>query len=110
MVVSRRLVLFLVRVMDEQIIEAEKTAHSSNFKSMLQQLSQKEHGDTPFYQLLDEKGPDHSKCFKISATIGEQQYAPAWGPNKKEAEQRAAMNAFYQIEGKEAPNRAEDEG
>ena len=41
-----------------------------NYKSLLQQLAQRENGSTPTYQLLDEKGPDHSKCFKISAQIG----------------------------------------
>ena len=29
----------------------------SNYKSLLQQLAQREHGTTPTYQLLDEKGP-----------------------------------------------------
>jgi ribonuclease-3 len=65
-----------------------------NFKSLLQQLAQREYGTTPTYQLLDEKGPDHSKCFKISARIGDRRFDPAWGSNKKEAEQQAAQNAL----------------
>ena len=65
-----------------------------NYKSQLQQFAQREFGSTPTYQLLDEKGPDHSKCFKISAQIGRDRYQPAWGRNKKEAEQRAARNAL----------------
>jgi ribonuclease-3 len=68
-----------------------------NYKSLLQQLAQREHGTTPTYQLLDEKGPDHSKCFKISAQIGQERYQPAWGRNKKEAEQRAAQNALSEL-------------
>ena len=36
-----------------------------NYKSLLQQFAQREFGSTPTYHLLDEKGPDHSKCFKI---------------------------------------------
>ena len=64
-----------------------------NYKSLLQQLAQRENGTTPTYQLLDEKGPDHSKCFKIAAQIGRSRYQAAWGRNKKEAEQRAARNA-----------------
>jgi ribonuclease-3 len=71
-----------------------------NYKSMLQQLAQREHGTTPTYQLLDEKGPDHSKCFKIAAQIGRNRYQAAWGPNKKEAEQRAARNALNEMTGK----------
>ena len=74
-----------------------------NYKSLLQQLAQREHGSTPTYQLLDEKGPDHSKCFKIAARIGQQKYQPAWGRNKKEAEQRAARNALSQLSDETPP-------
>jgi len=69
----------------------------SNYKSLLQQLAQRDYGTTPTYQLLDEKGPDHSKCFKIAAQVGRTRYQPAWGRNKKEAEQRAARNALSQL-------------
>jgi ribonuclease-3 len=75
----------------------------SNYKSMLQQLAQREHGTTPTYQLLDEKGPDHSKCFKVAAQVGGNRYQPAWGRNKKEAEQRAARNALHEMSGQTAP-------
>jgi len=74
-----------------------------NYKSLLQQLAQREHGTTPSYQLLDEKGPDHSKCFKIAAQLGSARYQAAWGRNKKEAEQRAARNALSEINGEAAP-------
>jgi ribonuclease-3 len=74
-----------------------------NYKSLLQQLAQREHGVTPTYQLLDEKGPDHSKCFKIAALVGNARYQPAWGRNKKEAEQRAARNALSQLIGEAPP-------
>jgi ribonuclease III len=77
--------------------------HGGNFKSLLQQLAQREYGTTPTYQLLDEKGPDHSKCFKISAQIGGNRYPPAWGRNKKEAEQRAARNALSDLSGEAVP-------
>ena len=69
----------------------------------LQQLAQREFGLTPSISLLDEKGPDHSKCFKISAQIGRHRYQPAWGRNKKEAEQRAARNALSELAGEAAP-------
>jgi ribonuclease-3 len=77
--------------------------HGGNYKSLLQQLAQREYGTTPTYQLLDEKGPDHSKCFKISAQIGSNRYSPAWGRNKKEAEQRAARNALSDLAGEPVP-------
>ena len=71
--------------------------------ALLQQVAQREFGATPYYQLLDEKGPDHSKCFKIAAVIGHHRFAGAWGRNKKEAEQKAAMNALAQISGDPLP-------
>jgi len=86
--------------------EIEATAEGAsgdNYKSLLQQLAQREFGTTPVYRLLDEKGPDHSKCFKIAAQVGPRGYQAAWGRNKKEAEQRAARNALCQIAGKAAP-------
>jgi len=94
---------FVHRAFVAEIDRATDFDQSKNYKSLLQQLSQKSHGETPCYHLLDEKGPDHSKCFKVSAAIGSQVYAAAWGSNKKEAEQRAALNALHEIAGKELP-------
>jgi len=74
---------------------------SGNYKSLLQHFAQREFGTTPNYQLLDEKGPDHSKCFQISAVVGRRRFPAAWGRNKKEAEQRAAHNALCEIRGEE---------
>src|SRR5213592_1442142 len=94
---------FILRHLGPEIEEMAEGAHGGNFKSLLQQVSQREFNATPQYHLLDEKGPDHSKCFKIAAVIGRQSYAAAWGRNKKEAEQKAAMNALAQINGEEVP-------
>ena len=85
------------------IDEVVECAHGGNFKSLLQQEAQREFNATPQYHLLDEKGPDHSKCFKIAAVIGRDRYAAAWGRNKKEAEQKAAMNAIAQMNGDAVP-------
>ncbi len=76
---------------------------SGNYKSYLQQLSQREFGVTPTYQLVDEQGPDHSKCFQVAAVIGGKTFEPAWGRNKKEAEQRAACNALTELSGEPPP-------
>ena len=94
---------FVETHLGSEIEMAASGENGCNYKSQLQQLAQREHGSTPTYQLLDEKGPDHSKCFKISAQIGRDRYQPAWGRNKKEAEQRAARNALSQLSGDEIP-------
>ncbi|MCA1685260.1 MAG: ribonuclease III [Planctomycetia bacterium] len=94
---------FIVRHIEAEIDETVGGQGGINYKSNLQQVAQRQFGETPTYLLLDEKGPDHSKCFKISAQIGRQRYASAWGPNKKDAEQRAAMNALSQLAGEAVP-------
>lgn len=94
---------FIRRFVGPQIVSAVAGHHGGNYKSALQQRAQRDYGTTPNYQLLDEKGPDHSKCFKISAQIGRNRYQPAWGRNKKEAEQRAALNALSELDGEPVP-------
>ena len=94
---------FIVRHIEAEIDDTVEGHGGVNHKSLLQQMAQRQFGETPTYLLLDEKGPDHSKCFKISARIGRQRYAPAWGKNKKDAEQRAAMNALSQLSGDVIP-------
>ncbi len=94
---------FVRRFMSARIDAAAGGDHGGNYKSLLQQVVQREHATTPTYMLLDEKGPDHSKCFKMAALVGSKRYTPAWGRNKKEAEQRAAMNALSELNGEDAP-------
>ncbi len=94
---------FVLKHMGPEIDQVAEGAHGGNYKSLLQQLAQREFGATPAYLLLDEKGPDHSKCFKIGAQIGRQMYPAAWGRNKKEAEQKAALNALSHISGEPVP-------
>jgi ribonuclease-3 len=98
---------FIVEHVEPEIDATVEGQSGVNYKSHLQQTAQRQFGETPTYLLLDEKGPDHSKCFKIAAQIGRQRYAPAWGRNKKDAEQRAALNALSQLSGDPAPYQSE---
>ena len=72
--------------------------HQKNYKSLLQQRAQRCWGATPEYHLLDEKGPDHSKCFEVAVSAGGRTFPSAWGKNKKEAEQEAARRALDEID------------
>lgn len=88
---------FIIRNFDELIVETDAHEFHGNFKSMLQQYAQQHFNDTPSYQLLDEKGPDHDKCFETQALLKDRTFTPAWGNNKKEAEQKAAFNALLEL-------------
>jgi ribonuclease-3 len=88
---------FILRTMSPHIRQAAASEHQRNYKSQLQQHAQKALAATPMYELLDEKGPDHSKCFEVGVMIGKRRYASAWGPSKKEAEQKAAYQALREL-------------
>jgi ribonuclease III len=75
---------------------------SGNYKSLLQQYAQRERASTPFYRLVTESGPDHRKRFRVAAVIAGEEFQPAWGNNKKDAEQHAAANALATLH-KEPP-------
>jgi ribonuclease-3 len=91
---ARKFILDNVR---PYIDEALANEHQRNFKSMLQQVSQRKFNATPDYLLLDEKGPDHSKCFEIAVCINGKHFRSAWGKSKKEAEQDAARFALEEL-------------
>lgn len=91
---ARRLVARCFAPEIEDLLETDST----NFKSALQQLSQKRSGKTPVYRTVDEQGPDHAKCFQVAAVVGCHSYPAAWGPSKKEAEQLAARNALSELD------------
>ncbi len=98
---------FILKYLNPEIEQVAEAAHAGNYKSLLQQIAQKEFNATPAYHLLDEQGPDHSKCFKISAVVGRYHYPAAWGHTKKDAEQRAAMNALAMINNEPIPFQAD---
>jgi ribonuclease-3 len=89
------------RLLGPEIEQVVSGALGSNHKSLLQQWAQRDYGVTPTYEVVEEAGPDHSKSFCVSAQIGGRRYAPAWGRNKKEAEQRAASNALVELQVRE---------
>lgn len=93
--VARR---FVLQHMTAHITAAAESEHQRNYKSQLQQHIQKTSGSIPVYEVLDEKGPDHSKCFEVCVTLQGNRYRSAWGNSKKEAEQKAAFNALKELQ------------
>jgi ribonuclease III len=88
---------YVLRTMTPKIESIASNTHQQNFKAVLQQHAQKILGATPAYELLDEKGPDHSKCFEVCVVVDGRRFSSAWGPNKKMAEQKAALLALEEL-------------
>ncbi len=88
---------YVIRTMGPKVDIIASDTHQQNYKAVLQQHAQKVMGATPIYELLDEKGPDHSKCFEVCVSIDGRRFTSAWGPNKKMAEQKAALLALEDL-------------
>ena len=88
---------FILLHLEPFIKDSAESAHQHNYKSLLQQHAQKHLEELPGYRVLDEKGPDHSKAFCVSAEIGGRRFGAAWGQSKKMAEQEAAKLALEEL-------------
>lgn len=88
---------FILEHVDPIIERAAECGHQENFKSVLQQFAQQQQSESPQYRVLDEKGPDHAKCFKVGVELGGRNFDSAWGQSKKRAEQLAALNALQAL-------------
>ncbi len=75
----------------ESLTENEEAMH--NCKSELQELVQK-NGQTVNYTVVDEKGPEHEKVFKVAVMVDNSVIATGQGASKKKAEQNAAEQAL----------------
>ena len=85
---------FTIKYLKKEIDIVCKNQHEKNYKSILQQYSQKEYGITPNYRVLQQIGPDHGKSFEIVVLIKGNEYGTGWGRSKKEAEQSAAKETL----------------
>lgn len=85
---------FVLKHMGSRVDQAARLGHQFNFKSALQQAFLQLGRPAAIYTILDEKGPDHAKCFEVCVQCGETRFPGRWGPSKKEAEQLAALEAL----------------
>jgi len=88
---------FVLQHMGSRVDQAARLGHQYNFKSALQQAFIQLGRPGATYTILDEKGPDHAKCFEVCVQCGEQRFSARWGTSKKEAEQLAALEALREM-------------
>ncbi|MDF1875345.1 ribonuclease III [Sulfurimonas sp. SAG-AH-194-I05] len=62
----------------------------SDYKTLLQEMTQAQFGVTPFYKVVASRGPDHKKEFEVAVLIQDKEYAVAVGKSKKIAQQEGA--------------------
>jgi len=81
---------FLIPELEEIIINQEY----KDAKSQLQEITQEKVGVTPYYEIIDEKGPDHNKWFQTGVFLDKKRIGTGEGKSKQEAEQNAAKQAL----------------
>jgi ribonuclease-3 len=64
-----------------------------DYKTILQELAAQDVGRLPEYR-VEERGPDHEKEFTATVYLGGRSFGRGTGRSKKEAEQRAAREAY----------------
>ncbi len=66
----------------------------TDYKTTLQEIVQKNHGEKLSYRLLESSGPDHERNFVVEVLINSNPVGKGLGHSKKEAEQMAAHEAL----------------
>ncbi len=92
-----------VELIERLLVPAIKTVlankHRKDYKTMLQEFAQKKYKSYPRYEVVRKTGPEHNNTFWVKVGVHKNNYGPAEGSNKKEAEQAVAKIAWEALVG-----------
>lgn len=83
----------IMRFMPDSII-SEKKDSNDDYKSILQEIIQRNPEESVEYRLVGESGPDHDKKFTVRVMLNSNVIGEGTGKSKKNAEQMAAKEAL----------------
>jgi ribonuclease III len=72
--------------------------YATDFKTRLQEWSQRRFRSVPDYRLTSSMGPEHAKTFTTEVWINESRFGQGEGQSRKSAEQEAARQALAHID------------
>jgi ribonuclease-3 len=93
---------FVAPLMKGEIEKVLDMRFTQDYKSLLQELTQKNYKDYPVYRLIKRTGPEHERLFWIEVTVNGKSYGPCTGHSKKAAEQEAAKLAYEEAAGEKS--------
>ena len=91
---------FSLRVLKQEISNADNLAVSKNAKSALQELAQGQGNPPPTYNIVNVEGQDHNRTFTAEVMISDKVVGQGAGSRKASAEQAAASQALEKLQGK----------
>ncbi len=91
---------FILGALGDHIVAAASNPGTQDYKTRLQELAARRFGCAPRYDVSD-SGPDHRKSFTAQVLIGGESHGEGVGRSKKQAEQRAARDAWERLDAAE---------
>jgi ribonuclease-3 len=91
---------FVRRTFASELAAAAQGRLVEDFKTALQEWTQRERGAEPVYRTVGESGPDHAKEFTVEVVVAGEVMGRGRGRSKKEAEQAAAEEALQRLAGR----------
>ena len=85
---------FIIENLDKSIEVATEHIGQKDYKTVLQEILQKDGNAYIEYEIIDEKGPDHDKIFVAEVICNNKRLASGEGKSKKLAEMEAARKAI----------------
>jgi ribonuclease III len=94
------------RLFADTLAELAERGAALDYKTSLQELAAARFGGLPRYEVSD-RGPDHRKTFTATALIDDRPCGTGEGRSKKQAEQRAAREAYLALQAAGDPEEQE---
>ncbi|MBP2625678.1 MAG: Ribonuclease 3 [Firmicutes bacterium] len=88
---------FVLKQLQTDLLVVERGEYVKDYKTLLQEVVQKNIDSKIIYEIIEESGPDHHKMFKVAVVVNTKQLGIGLGKSKKEAEQLAANQALIQL-------------
>jgi ribonuclease-3 len=86
------------RLFNERLLQLDdQNLYAMDFKTRLQEWTQKRMKTVPEYRLLSSEGPEHAKIFRYQVSIQDKATGEGEGTSRKSAEQAAARNALRKL-------------
>ena len=85
---------YVMRFVLQELEKYDVKADFKDYKTLLQEIIQRNPEESVSYVLTDETGPDHNKRFTVQVRLNSNTIGTGTGKSKKEAEEMAAKQAL----------------
>ncbi len=88
---------FLLPYVEQAVLEVSARTHRKDYKSLLQEFTQKRLRLRPVYKVMGKKGPEHAPVFQTAVYVGGKELGTGFGKTKIASEEKSAEIAFNRL-------------